>query len=53
MVRRACAGKTMALDTIWIAIVSVLATFDIGRTKDEATGDEIVPEIKLNTGAIV
>ncbi|KAI0319836.1 cytochrome P450 [Amylostereum chailletii] len=47
----ACAGKSMALDTIWIAIASVLTVFDINKAKD-AYGQEITPEVRLNPGTI-
>ncbi|KAI0031851.1 cytochrome P450 [Vararia minispora EC-137] len=49
--RRSCAGKEMALDTIWIAIASILAIFNVSRVKDKL-GNEVVPEIKVNFGAI-
>lgn len=48
---RACAGKTMALDTIWIAIASILTVFDITKAVDE-NGDVVTPEVKLNPGSI-
>ena len=35
-----CAGLHMARSTVWISIVSMLATFDITRAKD-AAGNEI------------
>jgi len=38
--RRKCAGLHMARSTVWISIVSMLATFDIARAKD-AAGNEI------------
>ncbi|KAJ7454135.1 cytochrome P450 [Mycena latifolia] len=40
--RRSCAGKEMALKTIWLAVASILATFDIGDKLD-ASGAPIVP----------
>ncbi|KAI0052748.1 cytochrome P450 [Auriscalpium vulgare] len=49
--RRACAGKGMALDTIWIAIASVLASFEISKTTDE-NGLIITPEMKVAPGTI-
>ncbi|ETW78166.1 cytochrome P450 monooxygenase 95 [Heterobasidion irregulare TC 32-1] len=49
--RRACAGKTMALDTIWIAIASILTVFNITKAVDE-NGDVVTPEVKLNPGSI-
>lgn len=49
--RSACAGKGMALDTLWIAVASILAAFDISQVRDEQ-GNEITPEVKLQPGAI-
>ncbi|KAI0260713.1 cytochrome P450 [Gloeopeniophorella convolvens] len=49
--RRACAGKTMALDTIWIAMVSILSVYDISKAIDD-DGNVITPEVKLNPGTI-
>ncbi|KAI0066963.1 cytochrome P450 [Artomyces pyxidatus] len=49
--RRACAGKGMALDTIWIAIASVLAVYDISKAVDER-GNIITPEKRLVPGTI-
>ncbi|KAI0319837.1 cytochrome P450 [Amylostereum chailletii] len=50
--RRACAGRPMALDTIWIAIASILTVFDIKKAKD-ANGHEITPEVKFKPGALI
>lgn len=33
--RRFCPGRWMVYDTLWIAIASILATFDISPTMDE------------------
>ncbi|KAJ7454128.1 cytochrome P450 [Mycena latifolia] len=33
--RRSCPGKDMALKTIWIAVASILATFDVGYKLDQ------------------
>ena len=41
----------MALDTVWIAVASVLAVFDI-RKAINADGAEIVPEIRVEPGSI-
>ncbi|KAJ3813269.1 cytochrome P450 1 [Lentinula aff. lateritia] len=38
--RRVCAGRHMAENTIWLTIASVLATFILGKAKDEK-GNEI------------
>lgn len=49
--RRACAGRVMALDTMWIAMASILAVFDISKAVDEH-GNEITPPVKLSPGTI-
>ncbi|KAI0295706.1 cytochrome P450 [Russula brevipes] len=41
--RRACAGKSMALDTIWIAIASILSVYHISKAVDDH-GNVITPE---------
>ena len=41
----------MALDTVWIAVASVLAMFDITRTID-SNGDEIIPAVDVEPGSI-
>ncbi|KAJ4463623.1 cytochrome P450, partial [Lentinula lateritia] len=33
--RRVCTGRHMAENTIWLMIASVLATFTLGKAKDE------------------
>jgi cytochrome P450 len=49
--RRACAGKSMALDTIWIAIASVLSVYNITKAVDER-GNVITPQVKLKPGTV-
>ena len=41
----------MALDTVWIAVASILAIFDI-RKAVHADGAEIAPEIRVEPGSI-
>lgn len=41
----------MALDTIWIAVASVLAVFDIHKAVD-AGEKELTPEIGVEPGSI-
>lgn len=41
----------MALDTIWIAIASVLAVYNITKAVDER-GNVITPQVKLNPGTV-
>ncbi|KAJ7069771.1 cytochrome P450 [Mycena amicta] len=38
--RRVCAGRHMAEETVWAAIVSILSTFDVAKAKD-ASGKEV------------
>ncbi|EIM84338.1 cytochrome P450 [Stereum hirsutum FP-91666 SS1] len=40
--RRICPGMHLALESVWIAVVSILASFDISKTVNEK-GDEIDP----------
>ena len=47
----ACAGKSMALDTIWIAIASVLSVYNITKAVDDR-GNVITPQIKLKPGTV-
>ncbi|KAK7018233.1 cytochrome P450 [Favolaschia claudopus] len=49
--RRRCPGKHMALSSIWITIVSILATYDIVKTVDE-NGNLIEPTHEYISGAI-
>ncbi|KAI9465876.1 cytochrome P450 [Lactarius psammicola] len=49
--RRACAGKSMALDTIWIAIASVLSVYNISKAVD-SHGNVITPEVKPKPGVV-
>jgi cytochrome P450 len=49
--RRACAGKSMALDTIWMAIASVLSVYNITKAVGD-NGDVITPQVKLKPGTI-
>jgi hypothetical protein len=50
-VASACAGKSMALDTIWIAIASVLSVYNITKAVDER-GNVITPRVKLQPGTV-
>jgi hypothetical protein len=50
-VASACAGKSMALDTIWIAIASVLSVYHITKAVDER-GNFITPQVKLKPGTV-
>ena len=46
-----CAGKSMATDTIWIAIASVLSVYNITKAVDER-GNVITPQVKLKLGTV-
>lgn len=46
-----CAGKSMALDTIWMAIASVLSVYNISKAVD-SHGNVITPEVKMNPGVV-
>ncbi|KAF8214432.1 cytochrome P450 [Mycena galopus ATCC 62051] len=49
--RRRCAGRPMALSSIWITVVSILATFDITKDVDEK-GNIIEPSYEYIPGGI-
>ena len=40
--RRICPGRYMAYESLWISIISILATYDIQTTRD-GNGQEIIP----------
>ncbi|KAF9456739.1 cytochrome P450 [Collybia nuda] len=47
--RRVCPGRYFAEDSLWITIVSILATLHISKALDES-GKEITPELKFTSG---
>ncbi|KAF8638368.1 hypothetical protein AX16_010515 [Volvariella volvacea WC 439] len=47
--RRQCAGKEIALSSMWLTIVTILATLDITKAKDK-DGNVIEPSGKYSTG---
>ncbi|KAK6988623.1 cytochrome P450 [Favolaschia claudopus] len=49
--RRICPGRHMALSSVWITIVSLLATFNITKEIDE-DGDTIEPSYKFENGVV-
>lgn len=49
--RRICPGRFLALDSLWIAIASILATFHISRVVGP-DGQEIVPPPDIDSGLI-
>jgi hypothetical protein len=48
---RACAGKDLALSTMWITIASVLAAFSIKNGVTE-TGKPIEPQVEYLPGTV-
>ncbi|ETW79020.1 cytochrome P450 monooxygenase 71 [Heterobasidion irregulare TC 32-1] len=50
--RRVCPGRFMAHAAVWLAIVSILSTFDISKAVDE-DGNEIVPAGEFIDGLIM
>ncbi|KAK7449185.1 hypothetical protein VKT23_013331 [Stygiomarasmius scandens] len=49
--RRSCSGKNMALDTVWIAMATVLAVYDIKKPID-ANGKEVTPKVEFRRSTI-
>jgi cytochrome P450 len=49
--RRVCPGKYFALNSLWITIASVLASYDISKAVDP-NGDTIEPEVIFSPGAL-
>ncbi|TFK97141.1 cytochrome P450 [Pterulicium gracile] len=47
--RRICPGRHLAMNSIWITIARVLATFDIAKALDKE-GDEIEPQARFTVG---
>lgn len=49
---RICPGQYIAEGSLFIAIASVLAAFDISKARDE-NGEEIVPTTKAKENSLV
>ena len=49
--RRICPARYMARNALWIAIASILATFNISKARDEE-GNEIEPADEYTSGFI-
>ncbi|KAG5638092.1 hypothetical protein H0H81_001859 [Sphagnurus paluster] len=47
--RRICPGRHLADASVWIAIASILACFDISKAVGE-DGKEITPEVNITSG---
>lgn len=48
--RRACPGRLMALDTLWLAFASILASYDISHVSDT---NSAVPQYKPASSSLV
>ncbi|KAK1220843.1 hypothetical protein PQX77_016363 [Marasmius sp. AFHP31] len=49
--RRICPGRHFAIDSIYLAVTSLLASFTIAKALDE-DGNEIAPRVEYNDGSI-
>ncbi|KAH8921067.1 cytochrome P450 [Atractiella rhizophila] len=47
--RRVCVGRHLAVNSLWIIVVTLLATLKVQRPKDK-DGNEIIPEIEFTSG---
>ncbi|KII84574.1 hypothetical protein PLICRDRAFT_179390 [Plicaturopsis crispa FD-325 SS-3] len=50
--RRVCPGRYMAMSSLWITVVSVLAVFDVGKAVDE-DGSCVEPSGEYTSGIVV
>ena len=48
---RACPGRWLAFDTLWITVASVLAVYDISKAVDDG-GAVIEPDTEYTTGIV-
>jgi hypothetical protein len=48
-----CPGDKFAEASLFITFASLLAVFNIRPAKDTITGEEIIPEVKVTTNALV
>jgi len=49
--RRICPGMHIAQASVWIAIASVLSTFNVKKRKNSA-GEDIVPPLEFESGVV-
>lgn len=49
--KRICAGRHFADTSIWLAVATVLACFDISPARDE-TGHDIIPSTDVRSGLL-
>ncbi|KAJ8520726.1 hypothetical protein ONZ45_g2491 [Pleurotus djamor] len=47
--RRICPGRHLAIESLWIAITTILAALKINRARNEH-GDEVIPIMEYNAG---
>lgn len=48
--RRMCPGRWMAMSFAWITMVSVLASFEVGKKVDKETGEVKEPKGEFSSG---
>ena len=48
---RICPGKHLAMNSLWIAMAQLLATYTIAKPLDE-DGKEVDPEVKYTPGLV-
>lgn len=49
--RRLCPGRHLALDSMWLSMACILATFNICKVRD-AQGNEITPKVEYKTALL-
>lgn len=49
--RRICPGRYLSISSVWLAIASILATFELVMPTDES-GKKIEPEVEYTTGLV-
>lgn len=48
---RICPGRHLALNSAWLAVVSILATYDIGKAVDDH-GNAVEPRVEFTDGLV-
>lgn len=49
--RRICPGRYLSISSVWLAIASILATFELLMPTDES-GKKVEPEVEYTTGLV-
>ncbi|TFK25346.1 cytochrome P450 [Coprinopsis marcescibilis] len=49
--RRICPGRFMGYSSVWLAVASIISTFDIEKPRDE-NGNEVEPQEEYNTAGL-